>query len=53
MKKTLLTILSLATIGTAVAQQVVSPSWTIAQNASFSLTSAGVRFLDAVDINNV
>jgi len=53
MKKSLLTILSLATIGSAVAQQTPSPSWTITQNASFSVTSAGIKFLDAVDANTV
>lgn len=53
MKKTLLTTLGLACMTAAIAQQVPSPSWTITQNASFSITSAGIKFLDAVDINTV
>jgi photosystem II stability/assembly factor-like uncharacterized protein len=53
MKNSLLTFFGLATLGSAVAQQTPSPSWTISQNASFSITSAGVRFLDAVDQNTV
>jgi photosystem II stability/assembly factor-like uncharacterized protein len=53
MKNSLLTFFGLAALGSAVAQQTPSPSWTISQNASFSITSAGVRFLDAVDQNTV
>ena len=53
MKKTLLTTLGLACMTAAIAQQVPSPSWTITQNASFSITSAGIKFIDAVDINTV
>jgi hypothetical protein len=53
MKKSLLTILSLAVGTTVVAQQTPSPSWTISQNASFSITSAGIRFMDAVDASTV
>lgn len=52
MKKQLLSIFALLTVGTVVAQ-TPSPSWTITQNASFSITSAGHRFLDAVDANVV
>jgi len=52
MKKSLLTVLGLVTLGSAIAQ-TPSPSWTISQNASFSLTSAGIRFMDAVDPNVV
>jgi photosystem II stability/assembly factor-like uncharacterized protein len=53
MKKTLLSILGLVTLATAVAQQTPSPSWTISQNAAFPIPSAGVRFLDAVSTNTV
>lgn len=51
MKKTLLSILGVASLGAAVAQNP-SPSWTLSQNASFTMTSAAARYLDAVD-NNV
>lgn len=37
----------------AIAQQNPSPSWSVTQNASFSITSAGIRFMDAVDQNVV
>jgi PKD repeat protein len=50
MKKSLLTVIGLATLGTAFAQ-VPSPSWTISQNAGFPIPSAGIRFMDAVDQN--
>jgi len=53
MKKSLLTILSLVTLVTAVAQQTPSPQWTITQNAAFPIPSAGVKFLDAVDASTV
>jgi hypothetical protein len=51
MKKTLLTILSLAFFGSAFAQP--SPAWTILQNTNFPQTSTGVKFLDAVDASTV
>jgi hypothetical protein len=50
MKKTLLTIFSLAALSVAVAQ-TPSPSWTIVQNAAFTQTSTGIKFMDAVDAN--
>ncbi|MBK9285152.1 MAG: T9SS type A sorting domain-containing protein [Sphingobacteriaceae bacterium] len=53
MKKTLLTILGLLGLTAAFGQPMPSPSWTIQQNASFSITSAGIRFLDAIDVNTV
>lgn len=52
MKKQLLSIFATLAASVAVAQ-IPSPSWTISQNASFSVTSAGHRFLDAVDANVV
>ena len=52
MKKQLLSILTVLSISTLLAQ-VPSPSWTISQNASFSITSAGHRFLDVVNANVV
>lgn len=52
MKKTLLTLLTFASMGAAIAQ-TPSPSWTISQNASFSVTSAAARYIDAVDANVV
>lgn len=47
MKKQLLSIFATLAVGTVLAQ-TPSPSWTISQNASFSVTSAGHRFIDAV-----
>jgi photosystem II stability/assembly factor-like uncharacterized protein len=52
MKKQLLSIFAALTIGSVVAQ-TPSPSWTISQNTNFSITAAGVRFLDVVDANVV
>jgi hypothetical protein len=52
MKKQLFSILTALTVGTVLAQ-TPSPSWTISQNASFPITNAGHRFLDAVDANVV
>ncbi|MCE3228636.1 MAG: hypothetical protein K0S32_3187 [Bacteroidetes bacterium] len=52
MKKSLLSVLSLVTMGAAFAQ-TPSPDWTISQNASFTVTAAGTRFLDAVSSNVV
>ena len=52
MKKQLLSIFTVLSISTLLAQ-VPSPSWTISQNASFSITSAGHKFLDVVDANVV
>lgn len=52
MKKQLLTIFSLAVFGSAMAQ-TPSPSWSTIQNAAFTQTAAGTRFLDAVDPNVV
>lgn len=52
MKKQLLSIFATLAASVVVAQ-IPSPSWTISQNASFSVTSAGHRFMDAVDANVV
>jgi hypothetical protein len=52
MKKQLLSVFATLAAGVVMAQ-IPSPSWTISQNASFSVTSAGHRFLDAVDANVV
>jgi photosystem II stability/assembly factor-like uncharacterized protein len=52
MKKQLLSIFAALTVSSVMAQ-VPSPSWTISQNASFTVTSAGHRFMDAVDANVV
>ena len=55
MKKQLLSIFAALTISSALAQ-TPSPSWTIAQNPSFTTATvpvAGTRFLDAVDANVV
>ena len=51
MKKQLLSIFAALTVGTAIAQ-TTSPSWNIIQNAAFTQTAAGIRYIDAVD-NNV
>jgi photosystem II stability/assembly factor-like uncharacterized protein len=53
MKKSLLTILGIACLSSAVAQQTPSPSWSITQNAGYTVTSAGIKFLDALDANTV
>lgn len=53
MKKQLLSIFAAVATLSVVAQQTPSPSWTISQNANFSITAAGVRYLDAVDANVV
>lgn len=53
MKKQLLSILAAIATTAVIAQQSPSPSWSITQNASFSITSAGIRFMDAVDQNVV
>jgi photosystem II stability/assembly factor-like uncharacterized protein len=52
MKKQLLTLLSCLGMGIVLAQ-TPSPSWTISQNAAFTNTSVGIRFMDAVDPNVV
>lgn len=52
MKKQLLTVFAALTVG-AVSAQTASPSWSISQNAAFTNTSVGARFLDAVDANVV
>jgi photosystem II stability/assembly factor-like uncharacterized protein len=51
MKKQLLTLFAAITLSAAVAQQNPSPSWSITQNAAFTNTSVGIRFMDAVDQN--
>ncbi|MCC6370593.1 MAG: T9SS type A sorting domain-containing protein [Bacteroidia bacterium] len=51
MKKQLLSIFAALSVGTVMAQ-TASTSWSISQNAAFTNTSVGIRFLDAVD-NNV
>ncbi len=51
MKKQLLTLFAAITVSAAVAQQNPSPSWSITQNAAFTNTSVGIRFMDAVDQN--
>ncbi|MBL7931116.1 MAG: T9SS type A sorting domain-containing protein [Bacteroidia bacterium] len=51
MKKQLLSLFAVVA-ATVVTAQVPSPSWSTVQNAGFTVTSAGHRFLDAVD-NNV
>ncbi len=51
MKKQLLSLFAVVA-ATVVTAQSPSPSWTTLQNAGFTVTSAGHRFLDAVD-NNV
>ena len=52
MKKQLLSIIAALMVGTTVAQ-TPSPSWTISQNAAFTSTAVGIKFLDAVDPNVV
>ena len=52
MKKQLLSFMVLLGLGTLTAQ-TPSPSWTISQNAAFTNTSVGIRFMDAVDPNVV
>lgn len=51
MKKQLLSVLGALALGTAVAQP--SASWNISQNAAFTNTSVGIRFMDAVDQNSM
>jgi photosystem II stability/assembly factor-like uncharacterized protein len=53
MKKNLFTLLFAVSMVAAIAQPMPSPNWNIIQNASFSITSAGVRYMDAVDPNTV
>lgn len=52
MKKSLLTILTAAMSFGALAQ-TTSSSWATIQNTSFTVAAAGIRFLDAVDPNNI
>lgn len=52
MKKQLFSAVAALAFGSAAAQ-VPSPSWSITQNANFTVTSAGTRYLDAVDANVV
>jgi photosystem II stability/assembly factor-like uncharacterized protein len=52
MKRKLLSIAAVLTVG-SVFSQTPSPSWTISQNASFTVPAAGTRYLDAVDANVV
>src|SRR5438105_837912 len=51
MKKQLFSILTALMVATVSAQ--VSPNFSTIQNASFSITTAGHRFLDVVDPNTV
>src|ERR1043165_5457444 len=51
MKKSLLTIFSIAACMTSFAQ-TTSPSWTVIQNSNFPITSAGIKYMDAVDANS-
>jgi hypothetical protein len=53
MKKSLLTIFTAAMSLCAFAQPILSPAWTTTQSTSFTVSAAGVRFLDAVDPNNI
>ena len=53
MKKSLLTILSVALSLGAFAQATPSPDWATLQNSSFTVAAAGTRFLDAVSANDV
>jgi hypothetical protein len=48
MKKTLLSLASVALSMTAFGQAVPSPFWNIIQNTNFTVTSAGIRHMDAV-----
>lgn len=50
MKKKLLSIFGALTLSFVIAQ-TPSPSWTISQNAAFSNTSAGIKFMDALNSN--
>src|SRR6218665_3620560 len=52
MKKQLFSVFAALAFASAVAQ-TPSPSWSTSQNASFTITSAGTRYLDAVDANVV
>jgi hypothetical protein len=53
MKKSLLTILAAAMSFGAFAQAVPSPFWSTIQNTSFTISAAGIRFLDAVSPNDI
>jgi photosystem II stability/assembly factor-like uncharacterized protein len=50
MKKQFLSIFAALSITTILAQ-TPSSSWTISQNAAFTNTSVGIRYMDAVDAN--
>jgi PKD repeat protein len=50
MKKQFLSIFAALGI-TTFSAQTPSPSWTISQNAAFTNTSVGIRYMDAVDAN--
>jgi hypothetical protein len=50
MKKQLLSIFAALTVSSAIAQ-TASSSWSISQNAAFTPTSVGIKFMDAVDAN--
>lgn len=52
MKKQLLSIFAALTVSSAIGQ-IASSSWSISQNAAFTPTSVGIRFMDAVDANVV
>lgn len=53
MKKSLLSIAAVALTTGAFAQATLSPFWNTVQNTNFPQAQAGVRFLDAVDANNI
>ena len=53
MKKTLLTFLTTALSLSAFSQAIPSPFWSTIQNTSFTVSAAGIRFLDAVNPNDV
>lgn len=53
MKKSLLTIATVALSVGAFAQATLSPFWNTVQNSNFTQPQAGIRFLDATDANNV
>lgn len=52
MKKQLLSIFAAVAVSTVFAQ-TPSPSWATSQNAGYPITSAGIKFMDAVDANVV
>lgn len=51
MKKQLLTLITALAVSSVFSQVVISPSWSISQNAAFTQTSTGIKFMDAPDPN--